>query len=453
MKLLSHISAIMKPKTLFFVKFLCIFWIAFANGRLRGSAVPYAISEIIDKHFSKLPAKHPKNINIYSIGEETDEFKTLIAIRKFKNENLKISICKTNLSQKHYRLGEDEIGRSSVVFFNSVKVFRAKASKLGYTTHKQGRDQHLIHVPGLTTSDILETFPDGFVIDNVNFLMTGEAKSIELVTCFMFTAQTCRELQLTTINRFDADNLTWESSIFYPQKYRNFHGCEIFTEITDPRDTRNLKLLKLVFETALNAKLVGVDTTAYECGNCELTQDMRYIFENYDYCVASAHIYDTFTFAVPSGEPYSDLERMFMMFSVELWIAIALTLLIGVLITLGLNFMSVKVRKFIAGRDIQNPTMNLISIFLTGGQVKTPGRNFARFLFTLFVVWSLIIRTCHQSMLFELMQADLRRPPIDTLEEFFESDLTLHEMVGYEDGSLLLDESFLDRMKMTSNRL
>ena len=128
-----------------------------------------------------------------------------------------------------------------------------------------------------------------------------------------------------------------------------------------------------------------------------------------------------------------------MMFLTELWIAIAITLLIAVLVTLSLNFVSEKVRNVILGHNIQSPTMNIVSIFLTGGQFRTPRRSFPRFLFMLFVVWSLIIRTCHQSMLFELMQADLRRPTIKTLDELFKSDLTYHDYDSWKNHVLNFD--------------
>ena len=158
--------------------------------------------------------------------------------------------------------------------------------------------------------------------------------------------------------------------------------------------------------------------------------------------VTSPHIFETFTYMVAPGEPYTDLERMFMIFDTGTWIAITVTLLMSLLITIGLTFLPARARKFIAGRNIQSPTMNFMSIFLTCGQVRTPGRNFARFLFTLFVIWSLIIRTCHQSMLFELMQADLRRLSIKTLDELFESNLTLHDYIDEKIESIQLDEFF-----------
>ena len=51
-------------------------------------------------------------------------------------------------------------------------------------------------------------------------------------------------------------------------------------------------------------------------------------------------------------------------------------------------------------------------------------------------------------MLFELLQADIRRPTTSTLDEFFETNLTLFDVKG----SILFDADFLDRMKMTSTK-
>jgi hypothetical protein len=89
---------------------------------------------------------------------------------------------------------------------------------------------------------------------------------------------------------------------------------------------------------------------------------------------------------------------MFLMFDDWTWICIGVTLSMALLTIQLINFMSVKVQKFIFGRDIRTPTLNLANIFLNGSQNRVPGRNFARFLLILFIIWSLIIRT-NQDML------------------------------------------------------
>ena len=61
----------------------------------------------------------------------------------------------------------------------------------------------------------------------------------------------------------------------------------------------------------------------------------------------------------PPGDPFTDLERMFMMFSFETWIAIAITFVIALMATFSLNFVSAKVRNFIAGRDFETQQWTL----------------------------------------------------------------------------------------------
>ena len=213
---------------------------------------------------------------------------------------------------------------------------------------------------------------------------------------------------------------------------------------------RTYNLLQLIFGRTLKAKLVQkMDANLFFCPECDLMMLEFGIFVLYDdFIFADPHRFELYTFAVSTGEPYTEVERMFMMFSLELWIAIAITLSIAIFATIMLKFVSKKIRDFIVGRYVNNPTMNIISIFLTGSQFKTPGRNFARFLLILFIIWSLIIRNCHQSMLFQLLQADLRRPAMQTLDAIFESNLTVY----LQDRSYLLDDYFKERMKMPSTK-
>jgi len=53
-----------------------------------------------------------------------------------------------------------------------------------------------------------------------------------------------------------------------------------------------------------------------------------------------------------------------------------------------------------------------------------PRRNFARFLLMLFIIWSLIFRTCYQGLLFEYLQGDGRKPPIKSIKELLSRNLT-----------------------------
>ena len=451
----------------YFLSALLIFLLTVTSGKNHNSVVFHAINAVINEHFAHPKISHPGYIDIVCFGNETKEFSALMSnLVKTKSLNVRIKVRRDNITDAKFSTEngwyEDQHGQrfdkkfllneSSIVFFDSVEKFKADARKVKWV-HEDQRGQHLVHVTGLKTLDILQTLHDGFAIDKVNFLMNETKKSIDLVTGFMFTRKNCRVNKLRRVNRFDADSKKWENGIFYPKKYENFYGCELsISKSVEFWDDENGALMKLIFENKLNANLVEVNVSIFDYEDIDLTREQTIITEKYGIIstVSDAHKYDIITFAVSPGEPYTDLERMFMMFAFEVWIATAITLLIGLLTTLILNFIPDTVRKFVIGRDVRNPTMNLISIFLTGGQVQVPGRNFARFLLILFIIWSLIIRTCHQSKLYELLQADLRRPPVKTIDDLFESPLTLHDHLSVE---RMGGKDFEERLEKPTRRL
>ena len=132
------------------------------------------------------------------------------------------------------------------------------------------RSQHLVHVPRLTTSDIIETFPDGFLVDQVNFLINETKSSIELVASYMFTERACRVQQLKIINRFNFNTKKWEKSSFYPKKYQNFHGCWLNISANDARYEpyhQNENLMENIFEGVLNATLNWIENNTVSAPN------------------------------------------------------------------------------------------------------------------------------------------------------------------------------------------
>jgi hypothetical protein len=120
------------------------------------------------------------------------------------------------------------------------------------------------------------------------------------------------------------------------------------------------------------------------------------------------------------------------MFDKATWICIGVTLVGSFFMIQLINCMSVQVQNFVVGRDIQTPTLNVANIFLNGLQHRVPGRNFARFLLIMFVIWSLTIRTCYQSELYKNLQSDLRKPRIQTVDDLIEKNFTLVYENGFE---------------------
>ena len=402
------------------------------------SLAAYAINEIIAQHFTTSQASHPGYVDIVFFGERIEQFDALLSLKSATTVTKIYSYDKLPFEGDFYQLNE-----SSVVFFESVDFFKDYVTDVQWAFNKEKRYHHLVYAPGLKYKDLYETNLYDFSVDHVSFLVEESEDTITLTTSFKFTQESCRPV-LVDMNSFELSTLKWESSTFFSKKYQNFHGCEL-TIKNDSSLRTFVNLMKFVFEDHLNARLIPC---FFEFEECDLINLEYAYLGQFQFLLSNPHRDDEISFMIGPGEPYTDLERMFMMFDTKLWMAIGTTLVIGLLTTVILDFVSDEIRNFIAGRDIKSPTMNFFSVFLTGGQPRTPGRNFARFIFILFVVWSMIVRTCHQSMLFQLMQADLRRPTIRTIDEVFESNLTLFTI----ENPMLFDEYFLDRMKMTSTR-
>jgi len=134
-------------------------------------------------------------------------------------------------------------------------------------------------------------------------------------------------------------------------------------------------------------------------------------------------------FVIPQGELYTEWEKLFLPFDEATWLLIVMTFAaaFAVIIIIS-NFAPQFVKNFVFGRNITTPALNVLKIYFGLGQMVLPGRNFARFLLTLFTIWSLIFRTCYQGLLFEFLVGDGRKPAIKTIDELLERNFTYHTL-------------------------
>lgn len=122
---------------------------------------------------------------------------------------------------------KNQMNISTIAIFDSIQNFKDHVKNIKWLSNPSMRHKHLVHVPGLSVSNVVDDVQDEFDIDQVDFLMNETEKSIDLVASFLFTSQKCRSNQLVTIKKFTRNTMTWENSNFYPKKYQNFHGCTL----------------------------------------------------------------------------------------------------------------------------------------------------------------------------------------------------------------------------------
>lgn len=252
---------------------------------------------------------------------------------------------------------------------------------------------------------------------------------IDLVSSFMFTPGKCKENQLITINQFSKLTNRWKSSEFYPKKYQNLHNCELLVwrqEFLYLQENLMRSLAEMHHFTIRRTEKRKIDDK----------RDLMEYFVTYSPHPVTFPLtatvpfhFDKMLLAVPPGEPYTPIEKMFLMFDDELWIAIVLTFAIFLAAIQVINRTSMTVRNFVYGRNIRTPSLNLAEVFLCGAQRLVPMRNFARFIPLLFVIWSMIIRTCYHSMMYSYLQDDMRRPAVQTSKELISRNFSY-----YDDG-------------------
>jgi hypothetical protein len=131
-------------------------------------------------------------------------------------------------------------------------------------------------------------------------------------------------------------------------------------------------------------------------------------------------------FLLFKGKPYTQFEKMFMMFDFYVWMMIIFTFVGAWLIIQIINFCSDKVQDLVFGEGIRTPTMNFFAAIFGLGQTTLPQKSFARFLLMMFTILCLILRTCHQSLLYTLMQAEIRKAELQTIDEAIEKGYTFH---------------------------
>lgn len=410
-----------------FVVLLTVFYSVLSHINFKtNSLVPYAINEILTEHFTK----NSWRIDLVQYGNRSVRSEKIIdKILQTKDDSTVFKV-----SKKEAKIS-NRLSDPTILIFDSPETFKLASRNINWQSANVGyaRHAHIVYVPNVTGSDIVRNIQRGFSIDKVGFLMRETEKSIDLVTSFMYTQFKCRTNQLVTINRFNKAT-GWENQNFYPDKYQNLHSCRIkvFGSLNWAQDmtTRTIPFQIIMdFTDKVNGDIQIVQFSPENLENSEVDLIAAKQESNRSYLISFPFIYDKLVFYIPPGEPYTALEKMFLPFQVEFWIAIAVTLSLGFAAIQVINLTPIKVQRFVYGREIKTPTMNLISIFLNGGQFKTPGRNFSRFVLMLFVLWSLIVRTCYQSELFKFIQADLRKSVPDTIDELFTNNFSLYESI------------------------
>ncbi|KAG5667315.1 hypothetical protein PVAND_015300 [Polypedilum vanderplanki] len=132
-----------------------------------------------------------------------------------------------------------------------------------------------------------------------------------------------------------------------------------------------------------------------------------------------------FYYLVTKNDLYSNYEKLFFPFDNATWIYLS--------ITFGMTFVTIFILQrcpqwikiIVFGAGVRSPEYNVICILFGFSQRQVPRENFSRILLLLFVWFCLMFRNCYQSMIFDFMTTDMRKPMPQSLEDLHKMNYTV----------------------------
>jgi hypothetical protein len=247
-----------------------------------------------------------------------------------------------------------------------------------------------------------------------------------------------------SLNTFSPSEMKWKSTNFIPQ-YTNFYECPLnvcaivneqldFSFLIVQNETLSgfALLLFPVFAEKFNTGKIDF-VPKYDNGQYSAINLMQYriLYQgkyeiNFDELAETYPIYYMqYAFIATKGISYTPMEKLFLPFDLETWIMILITFAIGFLTIFIIYRCNRFVQRFVFGTFVQDPSLYLTSIFFGIGVTRLPGRNFARYLFMIFTLYCLIIRTAYQGKMFEFLNKDVKRPTAKTEQDLIDWKIPL----------------------------
>lgn len=146
-----------------------------------------------------------------------------------------------------------------------------------------------------------------------------------------------------------------------------------------------------------------------------------------EFSISAPYVFASMVFAIPAGKPYSPLEKLFSPFDVYVWTCISILFIMTSFLIVFLKLVPKNIRAFITGRTNSMPYFNMIGISLGGSitSYQCPTRNFARTIFSIWLLSTLILRNSYSGKLFDHLCSNQRKPPFYKINDLYESNLKI----------------------------
>jgi len=287
------------------------------------------------------------------------------------------------------------------------------------------------------------------------YYIVNYPNEVALLTHEYFTEGHCNEPILLTLNMFAKEYLSWYEKLEDHNKFQNFHGCELVLvepfgiflnymnrnqEIMDCLRSKSLnycrfliyheeptgffvELFKIVskmtnFKAIVQVQVTNDSRTPYNISDTNPIVKFKLGSFYHDIGSLTKLYFDSnFLIAATPNEFYTNYEKLLLPFDELTWIFLLLTFLVAFIVVFVMKFAPVVIWSSLFGHETLTPLLNIFHIFFGISQMKLPAASVPRIILILFIVFCLIFRTCYQSMMFEFMTSEMRKPPPSTIKD------------------------------------
>jgi hypothetical protein len=221
---------------------------------------------------------------------------------------------------------------------------------------------------------------------NHHFLFKNNLGDLEILSVFHFDPEDCeytKSSKMEVINKFPTKTGKWENQNDFPKKFRNFNGCPLWAAVpqlypfshrwqfsngTVIWDGVTIRLAKLL-SWKLNYTAVYL-TAELDLKTYELKFDGRVHFLLYmkniegtilEACdITDPILLTEWKFFVSPPEIITHFEKMFLAFDETTWSLLLMTVVIGHVVIILINFTRQSWQNFVFGTGIKTPTLNLM---------------------------------------------------------------------------------------------
>lgn len=136
--------------------------------------------------------------------------------------------------------------------------------------------------------------------------------------------------------------------------------------------------------------------------------------------------FERMIFRVTRGSTFSPMEKLIKPFDFPTWTLSFVTFVVGFFVIFLISQLPKIIQDFVFGESVQFPSYNLVQIFFGIGLTILPDRNFSRFIFLMFTILCLVLRTAYQGKMYDFLQYNIRHTHAESIQEIIDREIPVY---------------------------